>query len=214
MILLGDVFADFLPSDSNKQQFPASCHGKAGSRERRSMNSLDALREEMIKRGCTRAMTQNKTVAVVFDILSESGDKYTQMQKEETEKTQRYQGLERDILKLGNTIRRMENKSLALQKDINDAIKRKEEDLAYITDFMEKLVSCETEEGRDTMRKAQVFINSIDVDTKYDNTAYIIGLASILSGGSIGAITELKKINTKLPSPSDLKYLKYSEDYI
>ena len=49
------------------------------------------------------------------------------------------------------------------------------------------------------MRIARMFVNMVDVDTKYDNTAYIIGLAAILSRGGINAIGELKKINKKLP---------------
>ena len=44
-----------------------------------------------------------------------------------------------------------------------------------------------------------MFINSTDVNTKYDNTAYIIGLASILSGDTNSSpIAQLKKINPKL----------------
>ena len=50
-----------------------------------------------------------------------------------------------------------------------------------------------------------MFIDSVDVATKYDNTAYIIGLASILSNGSMDAIAELRKINNKLPDPRFVK---------
>ena len=62
----------------------------------------------------------------------------------------------------------------------------------------------DNEEGRDTMRIAQMFVNMVDVDTKYDNTAYIIGLAAILSRGGISAIDELKKINKKLPDVGNI----------
>ena len=48
------------------------------------------------------------------------------------------------------------------------------------------------------MRAAQVFVNAVSVDTKYDNTAFIIGLAAILSKNGIGAMDELKKINSKV----------------
>lgn len=47
------------------------------------------------------------------------------------------------------------------------------------------------------MRRVQVFKNEVKIDTKYDNTAYIIALGAILSDGAIGAIDELKKINAK-----------------
>jgi hypothetical protein len=44
-----------------------------------------------------------------------------------------------------------------------------------------------------------MFVNTVSVETKYDNTAFIIGLAAILSNGRINPISELKKINKKLP---------------
>jgi hypothetical protein len=43
-----------------------------------------------------------------------------------------------------------------------------------------------------------MFVNSVNIDSKYDNTAFIVGLAAILSNGECGAISELKKINPKL----------------
>ena len=73
-------------------------------------------------------------------------------------------------------------------------------DKEYIANFYKALFDCDTEEGKDVMRTAQVFINSVNVKTVYDNTAFIIGLAAILSGGKVGAIEELHKLNTKIPS--------------
>ena len=49
------------------------------------------------------------------------------------------------------------------------------------------------------MRRAQMFVNSVDVETKYDNTAFIVALGAILSDGKIGAIEELRKINPRMP---------------
>lgn len=60
------------------------------------------------------------------------------------------------------------------------------------------LDECETAGGKDMLRLAQMFVNSVDVNSKYDNTAYIIGLAGILSGNKVAPIPELKKINRKL----------------
>ena len=68
----------------------------------------------------------------------------------------------------------------------------------YIKKFLDSIEKCETAEARDTMKTAQMFVNSVDVDTKYDNTAFIIGLASILSNGQINGIDELKKINKNM----------------
>ena len=37
------------------------------------------------------------------------------------------------------------------------------------------------------------------VNTKYDNTAFIVGLAALLEGTRLNAVAELKKINKGLP---------------
>ena len=79
------------------------------------------------------------------------------------------------------------------------ADKHYQETRNYIDVFLKAISDCETQEARDALRTAQMFINSVSVDTKYDNTAFIIGLASILSQGKTGAIDELRKINPKIP---------------
>jgi hypothetical protein len=64
---------------------------------------------------------------------------------------------------------------------------------------------CETPQGRDAMRAAQVFANSVNIQTCYDNNAFIIGLASILAGKEMAPIDVVKKIvpkafdNTEMP---------------
>ena len=70
----------------------------------------------------------------------------------------------------------------------------------YIDAFNRSLCECETEEGRDSMRKVQFFLNNVNVETKYDNTAYITALGAILANGKSGPIKELKKVN---PVPFD-----------
>lgn len=163
------------------------------------MTGLDCLREELEKRGMSKAQINSKAVAVVLDIVAQSGNKYTEMWKSEQDVSKR----ERDAL---NTIMWAENK----EKDLNARIEGAEPALklceekkrqieSYVSKMCEALENCETPEGRDTMRIAQMFVNTVNVDTKYDNTAYIIGLAAILSKGGISPIDELKKINKKLP---------------
>ena len=56
----------------------------------------------------------------------------------------------------------------------------------------------ETPEARDRLRVAQAFINSVDIDTKYDNTAFIVGLSALLSGVQINPLKEIQKINPKI----------------
>ena len=163
------------------------------------MTGLDCLRDELKRRGLMDSQINSKVAAVVLDVVAQSGDKYTKMWKSETDTSKR----ERDLL---NTIAWAEKRKSDLEIDIEIANRRleeceekKREIETYINTLCEALDKCETAEGRDTMRIAQMFVNMVDVDTKYDNTAYIIGLAAILSRGGINAIGELKKINKKLP---------------
>jgi predicted RNase H-like nuclease (RuvC/YqgF family) len=110
--------------------------------------------------------------------------------------------------------REVEWHKAAIQKLEREYAKIKEKadgDQAYIDEFVNALSNCETDEGRDALRRAQMFVNSVDVDTKYDNTAFIIALGAILSGGKIGAIEALHKINHKIPAP-DLNDMWIRED--
>lgn len=163
------------------------------------MTGLDCLREELEKRGLNKAQINSKVAAVVLDVVAQSGDKYTQMWKSEEETSKR----ERDAL---NAIMLAEHKEIDLKARIERAERalelceeKKRQIESYVSKMCKALENCETPEGRDTMRIAQMFVNTVNVDTKYDNTAYIIGLAAILSRGGISPIDELKKINKKLP---------------
>lgn len=157
------------------------------------MTSLDCLREELKRRGMINAQIESAVVAVVLDIVANSGDKYTKIRKEEADTSKRLKELEWQVENAERELRRMRIEEEELRQ-------RREQFEDYIDKFNKGLNECETAEGRDAMRTAQVYINSVDVDTKYDNTAYIIGLASILSNGKISAIEELQKINKKIPS--------------
>ena len=168
------------------------------------MTGLDCLREELRGRGLTDSQINSKVAAVVLDVVSQAGDKYTKMWKSETDTSKR----ERDLLK---TIAWAEKRKSDLEIDIEIANRRleeceekKREIETYINTLCKAMEECETKEGRDTMRIAQMFVNMVDIDTKYDNTAYIIGLAAILSRGGISAIDELKKINKKLPDVGNI----------
>ena len=163
------------------------------------MTGLDCLREELASRGLSTQQINSKAVAVVLDVVAQSGNKYTEMWKSEQDVSKR----ERDAL---NTIMLAEHKEIDLKARIERAERalelceeKKRQIESYVSKMCKALENCETPEGRDTMRIAQMFVNTVNVDTKYDNTAYIIGLAAILSMGGISPIDELKKINKKLP---------------
>lgn len=55
--------------------------------------------------------------------------------------------------------------------------------LKEIEDLKDKLLQPETTEAKDRLRLAKFFMESVNVDTKYDNTAFIKSLASILGTG-------------------------------
>lgn len=155
------------------------------------MTGLDYLRDELAKRGLSKAQIESKSVAVVLDVVANTGERYTNLQGEEAHASNRLHELE-------CTLEVKERQLRSLEIKLNESRREMQEHKDYINEFNKSLLECETQEGRDAMRIAQMFINSVDVDTKYDNTAYIIGLASILSGGRINAINELKKINKKI----------------
>ncbi len=68
----------------------------------------------------------------------------------------------------------------------------------YIEKFNKSLDECDTKEGRDALRLAQVFVNSVDTNTDQNNTAFINGLACILSRGECGSLFNgFKKLNAK-----------------
>jgi len=167
------------------------------------MTGLDCLREEMMNRGLTKRQCDSKVVAVVLDILANAGNEYQKAWECEQQYTKKLMHLENELNKIDYKIRRKENELFTYQRQIETAKENREHCEDYIDEFNKSLQECETAEGRDAMRTAQMFVNSVDVDTKYGNTAYIIGLASILSGGKVQAIQELKKINKKLPINND-----------
>lgn len=163
------------------------------------MTGLDCLREEMMNRGLNKAQCNSKVAAVVLDIVANAGTKYQEMYEEEQEASKELRSIERHLKLLQDELSRIKRLLNKYEREMDEAMERREHCEDYIDEFNKSLQECETAEGRDAMRTAQMFVNSVDVDTKYDNTAYIIGLASILSGGKVQAIQELRKINKKLP---------------
>lgn len=167
------------------------------------MTGLECLREEMARRGANKAMIESKTAVMVLDILTEANGAYQKMDDLNQLLAEQRSKIAMATWQLENLLekyRRLKEDCSNLEKVKQEAI-RKElgESLDYIAKFNEALKECETAEGRDVMKTAQIYVNSVNIDTKYDNTAYIVGLAAILSNGKINALSELQKINTKLP---------------
>ena len=163
------------------------------------MTGLELLRDEMIKRGCRRQAVEGETVAVVLDIVSNNGTKYQEMAKEEHDLSKLIKDRRKELVILERRVRDLEIRAKSLRQEIAELNAEALDDNSYIDDFLAKMEACETAEGRDAMRRAQIFINSIDIETAANNTAFIIGLAAILSDGKIGAIDGLKSLNKKVP---------------
>lgn len=168
------------------------------------MTGWECFAEEMRKRGMTETQINSKTAAACVDILAETGTEYLSAYdaRKETERIRKT--ADRELFNVKSECSRFEDLRDTAKREyrelrdlINKATREAEEYFESLNNALEK---CETEEGRDALRTAQMFINSVKVDTKYDNTAFIIGLAAILSGKKIEPIDELKKINIKLPT--------------
>ena len=148
------------------------------------MNGYDCLKEELKARGCTQSQIDSKVVPIILDILANSGNKYTEMAKREDEFEAEERAHDYKIHRLRDEISKLERISSYLREQMEKAKEHREHCEDYIDEFKKSLSECETPEGRDAMRTAQMYVNTVNVDTKYDNTAYIIGLAAILSASS------------------------------
>ena len=154
------------------------------------MTKLDYIRMELRKQGVTKAQTESSVLAKTLDIIEKTGSKYADIVDDEKELTFRLKELKLE------------------EESFDEHLNMLEERKKYIDDFYEALKQCETQEGRDTMRAAQMFVNTININTEYDNYAFIAGLAAILSKGGTGPLGELKKINKDLSGLSNQSFTK------
>lgn len=167
---------------------------------------INHLREELVRIGCTKQQANSKVVMAVLEVLTKS-KKYLDLQIVEDERDREETQLcrlkaERESLEL--EVKDLRIVDSDLRKHLGEKMKAFCDDtISYIDRFLSDLEKCETPEARDVMRVAQTYVNTVSIDTKYDNTAFIIGLASILSQGKTAPINELRKINRKIPTPPD-----------
>ena len=156
------------------------------------MTGMELLKKELVARGATKVQIESKILPLIVEVIAGAPDgTYTTIENEKEQAAQ----MVRDARLLRA---QAQNRWEAVEKERREHQKQFDADNAYISAFNDSLKDCETAEGRDRMRIAQLYINSVSIDTKYDNTAFIVGLGAILSGGSIGAIEELRKINPLL----------------
>lgn len=155
------------------------------------MTGLECLKEELLAKGYTKAQTESKVVIGVLEVLA--NDK-TGIYKDLEKASRDHEAMRLAVSEKRRIVSMYEDSLKHMTESFNEQCTER------IEKFYEILGNAETPEGRDAIRIAQMFINSVDVDTKYDNTAFIIGLASILSRWNTGPMDELRKINTKIPN--------------
>lgn len=171
------------------------------------MTGLDCLKQEMLKRGLTKQQTESKILAVVLDIIANSDGEYLNLYEVEQTALQReseaFNHVQHELYEGREKIAELDEEERVLEAHINEL--RKE-----IAATEEKMLEAETPEARDALRKAAFLKHSVDVESKYDNTAYIISLGAILSGGACDPIATERKINPKLFEPHGEEQKKYA----
>lgn len=141
------------------------------------MTGLEMLREEMRKRGATQAQAESKLVPLVLDIVANSGTVYTDTAKA-------FEDLERVNRQIKCRMPIFERERAELDGARAKLNEDREAFEAEKAQFAEDLAGLETPESRDEMRKAMYFKANCNIESEYDNYAYIAGLAAILSNGA------------------------------
>ena len=168
------------------------------------MLDLERIKKDLIeKKGCQKVQANSKVIPIILDLLKDSGNQYETLDDIDRQITSRTETLRYLQRKYDSLIHRKE----ALSKEIDEistiinnvADVRYKQIKEYIDSFYKSLEECETPEGRDLIKAAQVYVNTIQVKTGADNTAFILGLAAILSGGKIATGNEIKKVDPIVP---------------
>lgn len=154
---------------------------------------IDECRDWLIAHGCHKQQVYCKTadtlIPAILDFITK-GDLYTRLTEDEEQAVATAkvaQGLHRIVNEYKSEIAELEQR----RSSLIDA--RVNEIIGYIEEFNKAIQECETPEARDRLKMLQMFVNTVKVDTKYDNTAFINGIASILSGVS-ASVDKLQKV--------------------
>lgn len=167
------------------------------------MTGLELFEQEMRTRGCTESQIKSKAVAIALDIISQNKNKYFEDIRGIEKEIQSLRGeiaCYRSEVEHQKSLYEYEKKRLdecrAKQKEFFDDEYNKISE--YVKAFYLALEDMETPEQRDALKTAQIFVNSVEINSKYDNTAFIDGLAAILSKGQGAELRELRKVERKI----------------
>lgn len=155
------------------------------------MTGREILNQKLKAKGLTDAQINSKAVEVTIAVLAEETDgtnysaliqdaiqEYRVAKNNADAEARHYVAKEES---LSNERRANSAKERDLIKSAN-GIKNLLIDLEKVYD---EILELETAEQRDRTRTARFFMDSVNVNTVYDNTAYIKGLSAILSGKEI-----------------------------
>lgn len=155
------------------------------------MTGREILNQKLKAKGLTDVQIKSKAVETTIAVLAEEtdGTNYSaliqdaiqeyRVAKNNADAEARYYSAKAEALsdnERANSARRKD-----LEKSAND-IKNLLIDLEKVYD---EILELETAEQRDRTRTARLFMDNVNVNTVYDNTAYIKGLSAILSGKEI-----------------------------
>lgn len=167
------------------------------------MTGLEVMKSELLKRGYNKAQTESKVVIGVLEIVSENKGFYTNeeniLSDINASKSIRH-SLEQECIELSKKLNVLRTEYEEIMSAIkSEAHKRYFGIKEYIDQFLKALEECETKEGKDALKLAQMFVNTVNVDTTYDNYAFIKGLAEILSRGGGCTLDKLNKVTDDVP---------------
>lgn len=163
------------------------------------MTGREILNQKLKAKGLTDVQIKSKAVETTIAVLAEETDgtnysaliqdaiqEYRVARNNADAEARRYYAREAEISdqKKANSAREQD-----LIKSAN-GIKNLLIDLEKVYD---EILELETAEQRDRTRTARFFMDSVNVNTVYDNTAYIKGLSAILSGKEIPADEQSEK---------------------
>lgn len=154
------------------------------------MTDFEEFIQRMRDAGANETQVNSKTALIAYSVLGEMSEDANRLWDLRGDITE----AEKDLAYYTNAA---EEHIKKIDKERKELVEWERKINAYIDHFNQCLEAMETDAGRDRLKAAQIFINTVNVDTKYDNTAFIVGLSALLSGVTIDAPEELKKINKR-----------------
>lgn len=145
----------------------------------------EVVKETLMNNGLNHSQANSRAAKVTYAICSKNPDllKLFDTEKEIDKAEKRLNEIKQEI--------EDKTQELTKKKEINKNVEDKAQKTLdkvkdYIDNFNKAVKECETAEGRDTLKVAQMFVNSVEIQNAQNNTAFINGLACILSNGKSG----------------------------